>query len=208
MTRKRIAAIVEGQGEVDAVPALIRQWLTQNNLHARWQLVTEKAVCAKGQANLLAPLQPAFQRGVEYFVNAALRADPDFLLIVLDADDACRERARKNEQPLGAHVLERARAVAGHKEIGVVIADREFEAWFLHHRTAVVPTCPAAQAWQPTREIEAIRDCKKVLEGWLGSYAPTADQARLAKRLPLAEGAKSPSRSFQKLHKELSRLLP
>ena len=191
MKRRRIVAIVEGQGEETAVPILIREWLTLNHLHDRW-IVGDRAVCAKGQANLLAQSLPKKQRGIEYFVKAALAADPDFLLIVLDADDVC---------------LERARAVAGHKEIGVVIADREFEAWFLHHRAAIATSCPTASPWEPTRRIEDIRDCKKVMGRLFGSYEPTVDQARFTRLLPLADGAASPSRSFRKLHKELGRLL-
>ena len=165
------------------------------------------AVCAKGQANLLATSLPNKQRGIEYFVKAALAGNPDFLLIVLDADDVCLERAQRREQPLGPHLVERARAVAGHKEIGVVIADREFEAWFLHHRAAIATSCPTASPWEPTRRIEDIRDCKKVMGRLFGSYEPTVDQARFTRLLPLADGAASPSRSFRKLHKELGRLL-
>ncbi len=113
-----VAAIVEGDGEVAALPVLLRRlgsWLPQ-----------------RLPAQVLTPIRvrrDRFLNRTEEFrrmlLLAAAKCGPDgWVLVLLDADDDCPAR-------LGPQILERAQAVVPHRPLSVVLANREFEAWHL-----------------------------------------------------------------------------
>ena len=112
-----IVTIVEGPGEVSAVPILIRR------------------IAAAVEPSLVprVPKPIRVKRGrflkaneLERYVDLAARqAGTDGrILIILDADDDCpAQRA--------SELLARAAAVRSDRRIQVVLAQREYEAWFL-----------------------------------------------------------------------------
>ena len=69
--------------------------------------------------------------GVEHYIQLALASDPSGILVILDADAECLERDRVGGGKLGPDLLRRARSVARGVPVEVVIANREFEVWFL-----------------------------------------------------------------------------
>ena len=113
----RIVAIVEGDGEVKAVPVLLRR--------------IGAAVAPLAALDVAWPIRVPRGRflkasGLEGYVSlAASRAGPDGrILVLLDANGDCPAE-------LGAALLRRARAARPDLLIEVVLAKCEYEAWFI-----------------------------------------------------------------------------
>lgn len=203
--RFKIVAIVEGHGDQHAVPVLLGRWFH----HRRYRNfdTPDLAVRAAGVGALLADFDEDAHRGVEHYVRIALAFGPDAILVVLDADDECLARdGQPVDEHLGPVLLRRARSAAPHVPTGVVVANREYEAWFLAgldrlRRVGLIP-CGGVP-----RNVESIRDCKGRLQAFLGRrYEETVDQARLTAGLPFTAAMRRRSRSFGKLLRELEGL--
>src|SRR5258706_12428867 len=110
-----IQPVVEGQGDVDAVPLLLRRLRDEAQA---WGLEVAKPH-RKPRGKLVKKdfLQSAVQL-------AGLTPDCAGILILFDADDDCPKN-------LAAVLEEWAQEVAGGKPCVVVVANREYEAWFL-----------------------------------------------------------------------------
>lgn len=180
-----IQPIVEGQGEVAAVPVLLRRlrdeahcWgLDVGNPHRRRrsQLVKKDS------------LQSAVQ-------VAALREHCVGILVLLDADDDC-------PKDLAPTLEQWAQEAAGAKPCAVVMANREYEAWFLASIEALRGTAGILPDAASHPHPETPRDAKGELERRMpgsASYSPTVDQAALSAHLDL-EIAYKQCRSFRKL---------
>src|SRR5438128_1047785 len=92
VSRLKIVSIVEGHGEERAVPVLIRRWLEFRNFQRQFE-VLDRAINSKGSGSLKGPFDPKRHVGVEHYVRAALRNEPDAILVVIDADGECELRA-------------------------------------------------------------------------------------------------------------------
>ncbi|SDQ61887.1 protein of unknown function [Paraburkholderia tuberum] len=185
-----IASIVEGDGEVSALPILLRR------MAAQWSPDT-----------VINPLQPIRVRR-DRFLNkeeefrrqlllaAAKTGEDGWILIVLDADDDCPAR-------LGQKIFERARQYVPHRRLSVVLANREFEAWFI----AAAPSLDGARGFSiaPTELLDA--ETPRNAKGWMrehmqsGTYSEILDQPAFTARMDLQQALDN-SRSFRKLHKE------
>ncbi|HYO68265.1 MAG TPA: DUF4276 family protein [Archangium sp.] len=207
--RYLILAIVEGHGEQRSVPVLLRRWFQ----HRRFREFETRdlAIRAPGSGALNCPHDTDDELGIEYYVELAARERPDGILVMLDADDECQVRARTPSRPgLGPELLQRARSIAPHIPIEVVVANREYEVWFLAalaslRRAARIPR--GAQLSTPSSEIETLRDCKKRMTQLLGrSYEETTDQPDFTELLPFTTAMTSRSRSYRKLLKALDAL--
>ena len=101
---------------------------------------------------------------------AALRVDTaGGVLVLLDADDDC-------PAALGPALLERARAARSDVPISVVLANREFEAWFIAAAESLAGTHGFPADLTAPADPEKIRGAKE----WLGQrktdgrpYKPT-----------------------------------
>lgn len=200
--RRVIVPIVEGHAEAEAVPDLLRRWLaTLGRAHA---CTVASPIRSPGASALKAPYDAARELGVEHFVKAALRAKPDGILVLLDADLECERRKATRGEGLGPELLRRARQIAAHVSIAVVVADPEYEAWFLRHAPLVFPE----HASQP---LEAPRGSKAAIERLLGQkYLETRDQRAFTKRLPIPTADEIDvisDHSYRKLCREVLRLL-
>ncbi len=189
----KVASIVEGDGEVVALPILLRrlgEWRTPGSFV---QLLTPIRVRRDRFLNR----DEEFSRYVQL---AAAKCEEDgWILVVLDADDDCPAE-------LGADILGRAQTCAPHRQISVVLANREYEAWFI----------AAAQSLDGQRgfnfdsadvvEPETPRDAKGWINAHMGSrvYGETTDQPAFSALLDLHQAYKG-SRSFRKLCEEWSR---
>jgi hypothetical protein len=185
-----ILPIVEGHGEVTAVPILIRR------------IVAHYApeVYAHVEPPIRASRAGLVQAGeLERMVELAARRTQatDGILIVLDADDDC-------PRELAEALLARAEAARPDRGIAVVIANREYEAWFLAAAASLRGKRGLADDMEPPPDPEAIRDAK----GWLAhqsaqgfSYKPTVDQPALTDLFDLEQAYAA--RSFRKLVKEV-----
>jgi len=189
----RVASIVEGDGEVAALPVLLRR------------------LAESRTPNVFADVLPPIRVRRDRFLNredefhrylllaAAKCGDHGWILILLDADDDCPAET-------AIRILERARVCVPHRRISVVLAKSEYEAWFiasaqsLHgHRGFVFDPAEVIDAETP-------RDAK----GWIrarmtgGGYGETTDQPALSARMDLQQ-AFDRSRSFRKLCGEWDR---
>lgn len=185
-----IATIVEGDGEVAALPILLRR------MAAEW-----------APAALVNPLQPIrvrrdrfIQKDEEFrrqLLLASAKSGADgWILILLDADDDCPAR-------LGQVLYQRALQHVPHRRVSVVLANRELEAWFIAAASSLNGARGFSTAPDQAIEAEVPRDAK----GWLrermkgGTYNPLLDQPAFAARFDLQQ-AFDHSRSFRKLCKE------
>ena len=147
-----IASIVEGHSEVASLPILFRR------LTAEW--------CPTASVDFPTPIrvkrerflrnQTEFNRYVEL---AVLKAGPGGrVLILLDADDDCTAA-------LGPKVLAQATAVRCGVPFSVVLAKREFEAWFIAAAESL--GLPPGQPKPP--DPESIRGAKEWVRRVFGS---------------------------------------
>ncbi len=175
----RIQAIVEGHAEVEALPVLLRRLRDEIEAFAveflrpirrkRSELVQEQPV---RNAVRLALLKPECQA----------------IMIVFDGDDDCPAE-------IAPVVQGWAQDEAGAVQCAVVIAHREYEAWFL----AALP--------EPHPAPETVRDAKGELADRLeGGYLPTVDQPSLSATFEMSR-AYPRCRSFRKLVKVFGKLV-
>ena len=201
-----IVPIVEGHGEERAVPCLLRRWLRHRRLHQFFN-VSDRAINAKGCGRLKAAYDRDRHLGIEHYIIAALRNQPDAILVVVDADDECINRGHGNG--LGPELLARAKAVASHVPLAVIVANREYEAWFL----ANINSFRARGLFFEHAEIsgnldpESLRDCKGMITKLIGCrYEETVHQLALTRGLRFSPGAIVRSPSYGKLLRDLERL--
>jgi hypothetical protein len=180
-----IQPIVEGQGDEAAVPVLLRRLRDEAEA---WGLDVGRPH-RRRRTELVK--KDSLQTAVRL---AALGQDCAAILVLFDADNDCPKEL--------APTLEKwAQEAAGTRPCAVVMANREYEAWFL----ASVEALRGAAAILPDAvshpDPESPRDAKGELERRMphaASYSPTVDQVRLTAHLDL-EIVYRRSRSFRKL---------
>jgi hypothetical protein len=195
MSRAMIATVVEGQGEVAAVPVLLRRMAAVIAPEVLLELPRPYRV---GRGSLLAPY------GLERVVAAVAEQGgrTPGVLVVLDVDDDC-------PAALGPELLARARNARPDRPGSVVLANREFEAWFLAAASSLRGQRGLTSELAPPADAESPRDCK----GWLSQrrvdgrgYKPTTDQAALSAVFDMQMARKN-SPSFDKMWRDVERLL-
>ncbi len=184
--------IVEGYGEVDAVPVLLGRLQVELGIYdfqiARpirrklSQLTTEEEVRKSVRLALGVP-------------------ECGGILILFDSDDAC-------PKDFGPKVKAWAQAEAGNIRCEVVMAHREYEAWFI----AAIESLRGFRRVKPDAMShptpETIRDCKSALEDRMeagASYSPRVDQAAFSARIDLRQAHLS-CRSFRRLTRAFGQL--
>lgn len=171
--------IVEGHGEVAAIPCLCAKILHQLEAWA-WHVDPTPIRSPKSQLIQIA--------GLEKAVDLALRSrKADAVLVICDADDECPARWSETA----------AKVFTTRGNGGAVMAMREYESWLL--------SSLVGQARSGTRTIEQIRDAKGQLEQYVKGYLPTLHQLQLTRALEI-DTVWSLSDSFDKLIRTLGRL--
>lgn len=113
-----VTAIVEGDGEVIALPVLLRrlnEWLTP-------EVYVDVGYPIRVRRDRFLNKDDEFRRHLSLAANKC--GDKGWILILFDADDDCPAE-------LGQKILRRAQSIAPHRKISVVLANREYEAWFI-----------------------------------------------------------------------------
>ena len=187
---RRIATIVEGHGEVGAVPVLLRRIAERVSPEIALDLprpirVPRNKVVRAGE----------LERAVAL---AAARAGADgCILILLDANGDCPAQ-------LAPRLLGRAVSARPDRDIRVVLAKMEYEAWFL----AAAASLGIGGGVEPPGDPEAVRDAK----GWLsarmragGPYRATLHQAAFSAAFDLDLARLAPS--FDKLWRDVRGLI-
>ena len=184
-----IVAIVEGDGELDAVPALLRRILGERLL--RFDVSTKKPKAAGGKPDLL--------KRFEKFLQYALLEGCDGILVLVDADEECPLEQAPN-------LAVRAAALNLNVPVAIVYARNEYETWFIcslsddtgegiRTRLGIHSSVNAPQ------DVEHVRAAKGWLEHHMPndrSYKETEDQTPLTYQIDL-DLTHSRSRSFRRL---------
>lgn len=160
-------------------------------------LRTPKPPWRRPRGSLVAP------NGIEREVESNSWVGPSGgILVVLDADDDCPAE-------LGPALLNRARSARPDLRVSVVLAKREFEAWFLASARSLAGRFDFPADMKAPDDPETVRDAK----GWLSQhrsggrpYKETVDQAALTSAFDILQARKY-SPSFDKLCRELEVLL-
>ena len=172
---RSIVPIVEGHGEVESVPLLIRRVL-QEELQ-RYDVLAAKAINAMGKGNLM--------RRIKDYV--AYAAGGDAILVVFDADEDCALK-------LVGEIRDSCLSMSVPIPVAVVCAVREYEAWIL---ASIETVFPGQAAMSP--EPETLANPKSTLKGRAlnGRYRETEHQVRLTSRIDI-DIASANSRSFRR----------
>lgn len=186
-----ISLIVEGHGDTFAAPALIRRIAGELGYYGHLEIPRPFRL-SRGKMVKEHELMPAVD-----LMNRKAGED-GVVLIILDADDDCPVDLTSS--------IESWLSSRPHLHAVVVVANKEFECWYLASAEALrgvrglsdSATCPA--------DPDSIRDGK----GWLGArmpqgYSETLDQAAFASQLNIEQAVQS--RSFRKFLKELIAIL-
>lgn len=188
------APIVEGHGEVEALPALIHRIA----LAADFQGVLRVNPPIRIKSASFINDEAYFQKQVT-LVTAKAAQEAGTVLILLDCEDDC-------PGTLGPSLLQRAKAVRENVDIFVALAYREFETWFLASAESLRGVRGLPGDLTPPPNAVLIRDAK----GWLGSrmniaYDPVSHQLEFVRKFNL-EGARS-NQSFDRFYLAIHRLL-
>ena len=180
-----IQPIVEGDGEMEAVPGLLRRLLAAGQVTG---VRVGKPI--KRPRNQLVKEEP-LARMVRL---ALLRPECGAVLIILDGNTDC-------PRELGPVLQRWAEAAAGGIPCAVVLAHREYEAWFLASLESLRGQRGIRDDAETHSDPEEPRDAKGELEVrmWPGrAYHPTVDQPALTALFDMAQ-AYSRSRSFRRM---------
>lgn len=189
----KIQPVVEGHGDVEALPVLLRRFA---DAAKSWDIEIGKPI---RQPRGLLVNQQSLMRAVQIAIRQpACRA----VLIVLDGDDDCPAE-------LGPRLRGWAESEAGGRPCEVVIAHREYEAWFL----AAIESLRGKRGIREDASVhpapEEPRDAKGRLEDRMvkdRSYLEMIDQPALSDLFSLGH-AHQRSPSFRKLARSFGSLL-
>jgi len=186
-----IVPIVEGSGEVYAVPKLLRRMAAGTSSAAALQINPPIRVKAGSFLNDL----EYFQRYIELAARKARMYQKSCVLILLDCEDDCPAK-------LGPELLARAQRLRSDVQFLVVLAYREYETWFLAAARSLRGVSGLPGDLEPPANPESLRDAK----GWLSRQMPASynepnDQPRLTSQFSFEEGKQVPSfaRAFTKI---------
>lgn len=185
-----VVAIVEGDGEVAALPVLLRRI-------ADWQApgtYVEIPAPIRVRRDRFLNREEEFQRHLK--LATAKCGGDGWILVLLDADDDCPAL-------LGHQILARAQACVPHARVSVVLANREYEAWFI----AAAESLDGQRGFACNADEPIDAELPRNAKGWMsarmvgGTYRETTDQPAFSAKMDL-ELAFDRSRSFRKLTSE------
>lgn len=197
MNRPIVSCVVEGHGEVVALPVLIRRVVQVLSPENPAVDVPRPHRQPRSRLVQVGELEKATE-----FAALKVGERPGGVLVVIDSDDDC-------PAVLGPELLDRARGAALGVPVEVVLAHREYEGWFLAAAGSLAGKRGLQDSLPDHPAPEEIRNAK----GWVSeqmepgrSYSETIDQPKLTAALDL-ERARQRSPSFDKLARSLGALL-
>lgn len=186
----KIVPIVEGHGEVKAVPLLFRRVIAHLDLAVPIEVGRP---IRKARGSLIK------EGGIEAAVSlAAIEiGEQGAVFILLDSEGDCPAE-------LAIKLLNRAQNARPDKTSSVVLAHHEFEAWFLASASSLKGFGGLSEEIEDHPSPEQVQDCKGWLEHWMPAaykYSETIDQPAYTTRFEFELARKA--RSFRKFWKEL-----
>ncbi len=189
-----IVPIVEGQGEVQAVPNLLHR------IVALFEPGTLLRVSAPIRVKASSFLQDDeyFRRHI-LLASAKAAQSQGCVLILLDCEDDCPAR-------LGPALLQRASAVRNDVRVIVCLAHREYETWFLTAALSLRGCCGLSHNLAPPADPEAHRGAKEWLSRHMPyPYDPVQHQLELTRAMNLEQAQQN--RSFRRLVRTIRTLV-
>lgn len=190
----RLAAIVGGDGECEATPILVRRIA---RVLDPGLLPVVSPVLRVPESRLVK--HGELERAVELAANKL--GGQGGILILLDCDDGCPADD-------GPKLLRRAVAARHDLPISVVLAKREFEAWFLAAAESLRGHRGLRDDLTAPPDPEAVRGAKEWLADRMPrtqAYSETTDQPALTELFDLEAACRADS--FDKCYREIVRLL-
>ena len=191
-----IVPMVEGQGDVAALPPLLGRILLE--MYNRSDVVVGQGrnmvVKTNGRSNLESSLD-------KFLDHAQSRPDCGAILILLDADDDC-------PVTLARHLWQRCQEIGTRCPVQVVCAHREYESWILASLETIRDRAGIPDNASFAGDADAVPNPKQWLTDRMGrgqAYKETTDQPSLSSRIDLELQANS--RSFRRLCHAVEQLL-
>ena len=190
----KIGCIVEGHGEVQAVPILVRRLAARHYPELTTVIPTPIRI----------PRNKVFKAGeLERAVGLAVRSieGQGAIFIILDSDDDCPAE-------LGPALLRRISQIVRHAPIAVVLAKYEFEAWFLAAAESLRGQRGLKNNIHAPSDPETIRGAKEWLSRQMEGtrrYSERFDQPALAALFDMEQARQADS--FDKCYRDIVRLL-
>lgn len=185
-----IVPVVEGDGEIEAVPLLLRRVLAERC--SRHDLDVARPKSAHGRDTLLRD----FERYLRY---AAGTSGCCAVLVLLDADNDCAKK-----RALG--LAKKTRGLGLSIPVAIVCAKRQYETWFVASLDTIKGrTLKGRQGISSSAQFAGSAEDLKGAKGWLTSnmprgraYKETMDQVPLTEYIDLNLACAN-SRSFRRL---------
>ena len=185
----KLIAIVEGPGEKDAVPALLRRILWER--FDRYDIDVSRPKVTNGKPNLV--------KRLEDFLGYALIERCTAILVLLDSDRDCPAQ-------LARELAQRAAALNLRVPTAVVCAMSAYESWFISSLSDdegdnIRARLEIRSSVTAPEDVESIRNAKAWLENHMPhdlGYKETTDQVVLTHYMNL-ELAHDRSRSFRRV---------
>lgn len=191
----RLVCIVEGGGEVRAVPLAIRR--IADELLGRHDVQVEHPIRVRRDRFLNRPEE----RRRALYLAAAKAGNDGGILVLLDADRDCAAEIAQG-------VLASAAIEIAHVRCRCILAVREFESWFIAAAHSLRGARGLSADLDAPTHSEDIQDAK----GWLAirrtpaRYISTIDQPAFAARFDLAQ-AQQGAPSFEKFVRDVRALV-
>ena len=189
---RTIVPIVEGHGEVAAVPLLIRR--------IAYEMLQFEADVKRPIRLPKQKLQKAGE--LERALDLATQKceGPFGILVLLDADEDC-------PREIGEQVLRRATTARPNANVQVVLAKAEYEAWLLGAVESLLPENRKPLVDFNPQEAENVRGAKEKLAEILDIfYSETVDQPAFSSQFDLSQ-ARANCPSFDKFWRAIRALL-
>lgn len=186
---QRLVCVVEGKGEVAAVPNLCARILGELSV---WDWFVDPVPIRQSRGLLVdervrSSLRPAKDGDFDRAVQLALRSRrADAVLVLCDSDDDC-------PATWGPSAMQKLSAIC---RGAAVMVQREYESWLLHGIRAL-DLDPGV--------VERRRDAKTLLDRHRPGYKATADQLALTRQLDIRR-CWARSDSFDKLVRSIADL--
>lgn len=129
-------SLVEGDGEVEALPILVRRILAQKN---RYDLQVIRPFNAHNRNNLFK------NGGLERFLKALAKKSPGGILVLFDAEQDCALE-------LARDLAARTRNTGAHLPVAIVAAKYHYENWLIYDESIPDPKRWLKKQWGRYRE--------------------------------------------------------
>lgn len=189
-----IAAIVEGHGEVEALPCLI--YRIAEAVGFEGQLLVNSPIRVKSGSFLN---DARYRRKQLIFALSKAAERKGVVIVLLDCEDSC-------PAILGPQLQGEATEVRDDTQTLIALAYREYESWFLAAARSLRGRRGLPNDLEPPANSEEIRGAKE----WLGHrmetrYDPIVHQAEFSRAINLTEARKNAS--FDRFYSRIEDLL-